>query len=44
MMKMIATKAQRHEGFIYNKPFCVTLWLCGLVAILIVDKRLLHFF
>ncbi len=31
-MKMIATKARRHKEFIYNKPCCVTLCLCVLVA------------
>jgi len=31
-MKIIATKAQRHQGFIFNKTFCVTLCLCVLVA------------
>jgi hypothetical protein len=30
-MKIIATKAQRHQGFIYNKTFCVKL--CALVSL-----------
>ncbi len=30
---MIATKARRHKGFIYNKPFSVTLCPGVLVAI-----------
>ncbi len=30
--QMIATKARRHKGFLYNKPFSVTLCLCVLVA------------
>jgi hypothetical protein len=30
----IATKARRHQGFIFNKTFCVTWCLCVLVAIL----------
>ncbi len=38
-MKMIATKARRHKGFIYNKPFSVTLCLCVLVAIFIVVSK-----
>jgi len=33
-MKIIATKAQRHQGF-YKKTFCVTLCLRVLVAIFI---------
>jgi len=24
-MKIIATKAQKHQGFIFNKTLCVTL-------------------
>ena len=32
IMKMIATKARRHQGFTFNKTFCVTLCLCVLVA------------
>ncbi len=35
----IATKAQRHKGFIYNELFCVTLCLSVLVAIFIVGKE-----
>jgi hypothetical protein len=31
-----ATKAQRHEGFIYNKTFCVPLCLSVFVAIFMV--------
>jgi hypothetical protein len=31
-MKMIATKARRHQGFTFNKTFCVTLYLGVLVA------------
>jgi len=31
-MKIIATKAPRHQGFIFNKTLCVTLCLCVLVA------------
>jgi len=29
---MIATKAQRRQGFIFNKTFRVTLYLCVLAA------------
>ena len=32
IMKIIATKAPRHQGFIFNKTLCVTLCLCVLVA------------
>ena len=35
-MKIIATKAQRHQGFIFNKTFSVTLCLCVLVAMEII--------
>ena len=35
-MKIIATKARRHKGFIYNKTFCVSLCLSVLVAIFMV--------
>jgi hypothetical protein len=38
-MKIIATKAQRHQGFIFNKTFCVTLCLRVLVAIFIEGHR-----
>ncbi len=38
-MKIIATKARRHKGFIYNKPFSVTLCPGVLVAIFIIDKN-----
>jgi hypothetical protein len=38
-MKIIATKAQRHQGFIFNKTFCVTLCLCVLVANFIVENE-----
>jgi len=38
-MKMIATKARRHKGFIYKKPSSVTLCLCALVAIFIGNKN-----
>jgi hypothetical protein len=31
-MKIIATKAQRHQGFFFNKTLYVTLCLCVLVA------------
>jgi hypothetical protein len=31
-MKMIATKARRHQGFTLKKTFCVTLCLGVLVA------------
>jgi hypothetical protein len=35
----LATKARRHKGFIYNKTFCVTLWLFVLVANLIAAAK-----
>jgi hypothetical protein len=39
-IKIIATKAQRHKGFIFNKTFCVTLCLRVLVAVFIsLDKQ-----
>jgi hypothetical protein len=38
-MKIIATKAQRHQGFTLKKTFCVTLCLCVLVAIFIVASH-----
>jgi hypothetical protein len=31
-MKMIATRARRHQGFTFNKTIFVTLCLCVLVA------------
>jgi hypothetical protein len=31
-MKMIATKARRHQGLTFNKTFCVILCLGVLVA------------
>jgi hypothetical protein len=37
-MKIIATKARRHQGFIFNKTFCLTLCLSGLVAIFMADQ------
>jgi hypothetical protein len=37
-MKIIATKAPRHQGFIRNKTLCATLCLCVLVATLTAGK------
>jgi hypothetical protein len=31
-MKMIVTKARRHQGFTFNRTFCITLCLSVLVA------------
>ncbi|MGD2087121.1 MAG: hypothetical protein PVH61_13140 [Candidatus Aminicenantes bacterium] len=38
-MKMIATKARRLQGFIFDKTFCLTLCLCVLVAIFMVGEN-----
>jgi len=38
-MKIIATKAQRHQGFIIDKNFCVTLCLCVLAAIFMIPEN-----
>ena len=38
-MKIIATKARRHQGFTLKKTFCVTLCLCVLVANFITTKK-----
>jgi len=38
-IKIIATKAQRHQGFFFNKTFCVTLCLGVLVANFMVGKK-----
>jgi hypothetical protein len=40
-MKMIATKARRHQGFTFNKTFCVTLCLSVFVANFMVGENYL---
>jgi hypothetical protein len=43
-MKIIATKARRHQGFIFNKTFCLTLCLRVLVAIFMAGEFIYDFF
>ena len=37
-MKMIATKARRHQGFFFFYTLCVTLCLCVLAANFVAGK------